>query len=572
MGWVSVAGGKTAKAVLDAAAAGGFFTRGIMLGSSALLAENSEYGQASLEGEALVDSMVMEWDVNDGRIATTMALSGTLFVVGQAWAMRRWVMQDRAKFVASMTQKIATLTLSIVDGSGYRQGLSDAIATIEAMKKWNTAEDFGSLSVHATQHSRQLMDLRSLYREFDDTFRALQYANSISALTEGGRVERGLTSAINVNVKTGQLIGATNSIFTTTEIGHLQKIAGSNQMFGQRQFGSNYGRTARAGARSLFNPLADKNLAMAAELFLPSEKVIDDVFNISHVLNDLRASISKSIDDIDNAVKLATNFTDELTRGVYGSAKYADEALKAKALLTIDAISGYANELHHTTEAIIDVVDSRMLPKIATARKAIESVFLRGVAKLAQGTSYVALRTGLTAAKSSSYAASVGTGVKVAGKVVGRLLLVDSVIWVATGLFDLAFVDDDGDSYLAEHWGFSPLGWLIDEAVDMAVPQEAQDAFAAGIEGAITAALATETLGGMVSTIIDFYINSIDITIIPIDFYEPQQIDLPFPMIIKDINPLDILVYALYGCVAKIVFKGWITPAWGYMVSNSPTA
>ena len=91
----------------------------------------------------------------------------------------------------------------------------------------------------------------------------------------------------------------------------------------------------------------------------------------------------------------------ELSKGLYGSVKYADEALKAKAALTIDAISGFANELTHTVEYVEAVVDARMLPKIATARKA-KSVFLRGVSALAQGTSYVALRTGLTAAKSSS--------------------------------------------------------------------------------------------------------------------------------------------------------------------------
>ena len=568
MGWVSVAGGKTAKAVLDTISAGGFFTRGVMLGSSALLEQNTEMGQAALDGEALVDSMVIEWDINDDRVATTMALAGSLFGAGQAWAMRRWAIQSRAQFVASMTQRIANLTMAIARGTGQRQGLAHIIATIENMKSATKAKDWADLGIDSVRQRRQLLDLKHLYREFDDTFKALQYANTIQAIDGAG----GLTTAININVETGMLIGAENSIFTVDEIAKLQKIANANQMFGQRQFGSNYGRTARVGARQLFNPLADKNLAMAAELFLPSEKVLDDVFNISEVLTDLRTSITKAIDDIDNAVALAKNFESELSKGLYGSVKYADEALKAKAALTIDAISGFANELTHTVEYVEAIVDTRMLPKIATARKAIESVFLRGVAALAQGTSYVALRTGLTAAKSSSFAAKVGTGVKVGGKVLGRLLIVDTVVWAATGLFDLAFVEDEGDSYLANHWGFSPLGWLIDEAVDLAVPQEAQDAFANGIEAAITAAIASDTLGGVVSTIVDFYIKTIDITIIPIDFYEPQEIELGFPMLATNLDPLDILVYALYGVVAKIVFKGWITPAWGYMVSNSPTA
>ena len=63
-------------------------------------------GQAALDGEALVDSMVIEWDINDDRVATTMALAGSLFGAGQAWAMRRWAIQSRAQFVASISEKL----------------------------------------------------------------------------------------------------------------------------------------------------------------------------------------------------------------------------------------------------------------------------------------------------------------------------------------------------------------------------------------------------------------------------------------------------------------------------------
>jgi hypothetical protein len=82
-----------------------------------------------------------------------------------------------------------------------------------------------------------------------------------------------------------------------------------------------------------------------------------------------------------------------------------------------------------------------------------------------------------------------------------------------------------------------------------------------------------DTIDALALALLTFWTEEFDVTIkgeLPLVFgdLEPQffEASLPLP---QGIEPLDILALATVACVAKIVFKGWVAPAWGMLTQSA---
>jgi len=563
VGFINTAGGKAQRAFLEGLASIQGLPRAVMLGASAALAEDTRTGEAAIDGVPQVDSYAVELDINEGNLIATAFMSGTLFSIGYYWTVRRLVVQTRARFVKGLATTLENLTKSILDGVrrpdglGYeRQGINQLVGQIDDMKKLAAQGKVDEYMIAALTVKREIKDIKELTERFEDTMRTLQYANTIG------------DNLTNIDPTTGRLIGHPKSVLTPKQVAQLQTIADSNQFFG-REFGTTGSRFERVGQRKL-RPFADKDLAIAANMFLPNPNAIDDVANISVVLDNYRTGMASLIDDLDNIESLLDGFTSKINP--MNISQFTDEATKSKMLLTQDAVQGFANG---TKNVILNVDDVAATLKTTTddVIKMTDGFFTRQFTRLTQGTTYAALRvSGVPKATSSGIATKVGKGATLFGRVLGTILVVDTAIWVATGLFDLAFVDEDTDTgYLAENWGFSPIGYLVEEAFNFFIPESAQEALLQSFQAMLVAALNSETFGGMVQTVVGWYINEINITVVPVAFYEPQTIELGFPLGgIAKADPLAILEVALYATVAKIIFTQWVQPAFNYFVKQTP--
>ncbi len=547
---------KTSQGLLDIVAVSGGVARGIMLGASALVGEEMF---ATLTPESdMIEEVRVDVDINEFETGGALALSTTLYSTGMVWTFRRMAIQSRAEFLSSATKRISSMVQSLISGkitqspSGMttfeRQGLQNLEDLVAEMNGKLKKGNFDEVLIDMITLKRQSQDIDVLVREFDDTFRVLQYANTLG---EG----------MNIDLKTGKLIGAESSLFSVKDQARLTQIAKSNQMFGRKQFGTTAGEQIRVGARKPIDLFADKDLALAAELFLPKKTSVDDMYNIADDLTTIKANLGQGVDDIKSMTAMIDNLDD--IRGVM----FFDEAQKAKIALTVDAMGGYLDEIRTGILNLDDLVKGKMLPAVATAEKATESFLLKGAGKLVQGTTYVALRgLAISGAKSSTYATKVANGFKWGLKGLGRLLWVDSAIWIGTGLIDLAFLSDEEDTFWGERWGFSPVGELVDALFSWAIPEETQQTIAQAIDGAVIAALTTDSFGGMVQTILDVFINEVKITIVPANFILDEQVlkpkRLPIPSLAQD--PLIVLEAFTYAIVAKIVFNAWIRPAYAF--------
>lgn len=557
---------KTSQGLLDVVAVSGGLARGIMLGASALVGDEIF---ASLNPDSdVIEEVKVDVDINEFETSGALALSTTLYSTGMVWTFRRMAVQSRAEFLSSATTRIASMVQSLIDGKKTvsptgmttfeRQGLQNLENLVDDMTRKLAKGKHDEVMIDLITLKRQSKDIDVLVREFDDTFRVLQYANTLG---EG----------MNIDLKTGKLIGAESSLFSVKDQARLTKIAKSNQMFGRKEFGTTAGQQIRVGARKPIDLFADKDLALAAELFLPKQTSVDDLYNIADDLTTIKTNLGAGVDDIKNMTAMIDNLD-----GLRGIAYY-DEAQKGKIALTVDAITGYLDNVRNGILNLDDLVKGKMLPAVATAEKATESFLLKGSGKIVQGLTYITLRGAmLGGAKSASYATKVANGFKWSLKGIGKLLWVDSAIWIVSGLVDLAFLEDEDDTFWGERWGFSPVGELVDALFSWAIPEETQANIAQAIDGAVIAALTTDTFGGMVQTILDVFINEVKITIVPADFILDEQVinpkRLPLP---KFQDPLVVLEVMTYAIVAKIVFNAWIRPAYGFFwrsVGNTTTA
>lgn len=179
---------------------------------------------------------------------------------------------------------------------------------------------------------------------------------------------------------------------------------------------------------------------------------------------------------------------------------------------------------------------------------------------------------------------------KAAGRLVGAVLWVDTVWWVATSALDLGLnflgIDEEDQRIpiLADIPFIGPLFDLSDSVgssfVDLVVTPlldgiislfSAEDEVQVLVDtmwGIITSAALNPTLAPFIIAILDFYIDDVDI-----DFEVPAlfkfqnfgEINYKIDLYKLRPEPLDILIVWLYLITGKIVFKYWILPTFRWV-------
>ena len=179
---------------------------------------------------------------------------------------------------------------------------------------------------------------------------------------------------------------------------------------------------------------------------------------------------------------------------------------------------------------------------------------------------------------------------KAAGRLIGGVLWVDTVWWVATSALDLGLnylgIDEEDQRIpiLADIPFIGPLFDLSDSVgssfVDLVVTPlldgiiglfSAEDEVQALVDtmwAIITSAALNPTLAPFIIAILDFYIDDVDI-----DFEVPAlfkfqnfgEIDYQIDLYRLRPEPIDILVAWLYLITGKIIFKYWILPTFRWI-------
>ena len=180
---------------------------------------------------------------------------------------------------------------------------------------------------------------------------------------------------------------------------------------------------------------------------------------------------------------------------------------------------------------------------------------------------------------------------KVVGRLVGAVLWVDTVWWVATSALDLGlnYIGIDEENQKIPILSDIPfIGALFDlsgsvgsSAVDLVIQPllngiiglfSAEDEVAILVDtmwSIIISAALNPTLTPFIIAILDFYIDDVGI-----EFDIPATFDIQeFGSITQDIDllgfrpePIDILIVWLYLITGKIVFKWWLKPAFNVIV------
>jgi len=182
---------------------------------------------------------------------------------------------------------------------------------------------------------------------------------------------------------------------------------------------------------------------------------------------------------------------------------------------------------------------------------------------------------------------------KVVGRLVGGILWVDTVFWVATSGLDLGlnYLGIDEEKQRIPILADIPIiGALFDLSgsvgssfVDIAISPlldgiiglfATEDEIALLVESMwaiIISAAASPTLTPFIIAILDFYIDEVGIEFdIPATFnlQEFGSIDYEIDLFGFRPEPFDILIAWLYLITGKIIFKAWVKPAFEVMISK----
>lgn len=190
-------------------------------------------------------------------------------------------------------------------------------------------------------------------------------------------------------------------------------------------------------------------------------------------------------------------------------------------------------------------------------------------------------------ASASEKARKIGGRAAFAAKTVGRFFFWDTAYWIVTLGIDVAlnpFLPEDKQRipYLAdlpiigglfdvsESAGTSVvdllINWGLGKVIDWFVPDTVAQSFYELLYSAVDEEDLAVWYFAVLSWFYEFEIDLLipDLEIELPDFVVSQEVSLPIP----DIEPLDILAVATVACVAKIVFNGWIRPAWTALQST----
>lgn len=193
--------------------------------------------------------------------------------------------------------------------------------------------------------------------------------------------------------------------------------------------------------------------------------------------------------------------------------------------------------------------------------------------------------------KAKPYAGKVGS------RLVGAVLWVDTVWWVATSALDLGLnylgiaEEDQRIPILADIPFIGPLFDLSDSVgssfVDLVLTpvldgiiglfgaEEEVESLVDVMWGIITSAALNPTLAPFIIAILDFYIDDVKIDFDVPALFKIQsfgEIDYSIDLYGIRPDPLDILIAWLYLITGKIIFKWWILPAFRMLkIKKAPT-
>jgi len=159
------------------------------------------------------------------------------------------------------------------------------------------------------------------------------------------------------------------------------------------------------------------------------------------------------------------------------------------------------------------------------------------------------------------------------GRVVGKALLVDSVIWAVTLGIDIGmnlFLTEEEQSsipyigFLFSGAGWSPLGAIIEGIIDYFVAPDTQQTLFDVFLATMVAATEIELLEDAIMLILNFYIDNVSgELLVPLEF--GREIDAASTIPLSKLDPLLILEGFTYLCVAKVVYGAWIRPSMGFL-------
>ena len=549
---------KASNLLLDAIQSSTVVSRGIMIGAGSLY-------YADIDEQFAGEDIEIVLKLDDEKLASTSGLAASLYSAGYLWTLRKAALQSRAKLVSNMANEIVTLTRIMTEGKptlmGGRLGINKLRANVlvfnNSMKTVKTSSDFIEASFSLMSINQALIDIRTSFREFDHTMRVLQYANTLGSGAEEINV---YTSGENL----GKLIGAEDAIYTADDIFELRKIADSQKVF-QRTYEIKSGTIRK---RIPINPFANKEIGTAAQMFLPSGAA-DDMFSILPDVTKIRTDYKALITSTEKAVE-AINVFNKTTSGFGYPATNNSLTLTDVKSLSDDLSKILVKNTAKVTEvakSINTLLDTKMLPKVATATRASETWIMRGTGRLVE-KSATGIIKGINLASSSEISKTqsariitkAGLTAKGGVKFLGWIGLIDSAIWLGTGLYDLAFVEDTGEGYLANHWGFSPLGWIIDTIIEFAVSEETVISAQRALLTVIEKAIESETLTDVVLAITGFYIEVLKVEYVPFDISFTDLNQAKIPNLLKNYDPLIILEMGIYAIFIKLVAMQWLLP------------
>lgn len=174
----------------------------------------------------------------------------------------------------------------------------------------------------------------------------------------------------------------------------------------------------------------------------------------------------------------------------------------------------------------------------------------------------------------------------VAGRLVGAVLWVDTVWWIATSALDLGLnylgIDEEDQKIpilsdipfigalfdLSDSTGSSfvdlVLSPLLDGIISLFSAEDEVQLLVDTMWGIITSAALNPTIAPFIIAILDFYIEDVGIDFeIPATFQIQSFGDFDFKVDLFGLRPepIDILVAWLYLITGKIIFKAWLIPA-----------
>jgi len=159
--------------------------------------------------------------------------------------------------------------------------------------------------------------------------------------------------------------------------------------------------------------------------------------------------------------------------------------------------------------------------------------------------------------------------------------IIDLAYWLGSSVVDLVLnwvgIDEEdqrielGDSWfvnniieplfdLSDSVGTSPFdAWIFNPIIEYFFPD---DPYAVLID-IINADY--DTIDALALAILNFYADEVEVSLnslVPFEFGDATPVNFDVRLPIPQIDPLDVLAYIAVGCIVKVVFKGWVVPAW----------